>query len=154
MTQGQQPERDPMSELQRELREMGTQLESAFRMMLESDRTKQIKSDLTAGIREISSQMRSTIEQAQQDPRLKDAEERGRKAIEEAEERGRKAIEEARESKVVQEMQELLVTGVTQINQQLRKLVERIETETRPSTPTQNVPVEQDPKTGETTKLD
>ncbi|GAB4123509.1 MAG: hypothetical protein Fur005_35380 [Roseiflexaceae bacterium] len=143
MTQGQQPDRDPMSELQRELREMGTQLESAFRMMMESDRTKQIKSDLTAGIREISSQMRSTIEQAQHDPRLK-----------EAEERGRKALEEARESKVVQEMQELFVMGVTQINQQLRKLVERIEAETRPSTPTQHVPVEQDPKTGETTKLD
>ena len=77
--------------------------------------------------------------------------------VQQAEQRGRQAVEQARESKVVQDIQETIVTGLAQLNTQLRKVVERLESEvSRPSGPTsQNVPVEHEPaSTGETTKLD
>lgn len=138
-----EPEKDVVTELQNELREMGKQLEAAFRATVESDQAKRIQSELTAGVREISTQVRSAVQNMSSDAR-----------IQEAEERGRQAFQQARESKVVQDMQELLVTGISQINTQLRNLVDRMEQSAKASPTTQNVPVEQEPKTGETTKLD
>lgn len=138
-----EPEKDVVTELQNELREMGKQLEATFRATVESDQAKRIQSELAAGVREISTQVRSAVQNMSSDAR-----------IQEAEERGRQAFQQARESKVVQDMQELLVTGISQINTQLRNLVDRMEQSAKASPTTQNVPVEQEPKTGETTKLD
>jgi hypothetical protein len=134
-----------VANLEREVREMGKQLEAAFRATVTSDHAKRVQSDLTAGVRELSTQLRTAVETLQRDPR-----------VQEVEERGRQAIEQARESKLVQEMQDVLVTGISQLNVQLRKLVERIETDSAASgsTPTQNVPIEEEPSTGETTRLD
>jgi hypothetical protein len=137
------PDKDVVAELQNELREMGKQLEAAFRATVESDRAKRIQSDLAAGVRELSGQMRTTIENVQRDPR-----------IQEAEERGRQAISQARDSKVVQEMQEVLISGIAQINVALKKFVERIDQEAKASQGTQHVPIDHEPTTGETTKLD
>jgi hypothetical protein len=140
-----EPEKDVVVELQHELREMAKQLEAAFRATLESDRTKRVQSDLASGVRELTFQVGKAVENLQKDPR-----------VAEAEERGRQAINQARDSKVVQEMQDLLVSGISQINVQLRKVVERLEQETKPATETQHVPVDHEPTptTGETTKLD
>ena len=141
------PGQDASSDLIKELREMGQQLESAFRAAIESDRAKQLQKDIIGGVRELSGQVQSAVKSLQTDPR-----------VQQAEERGRQAIENARESKVVQDIQETIVTGLTQLNNQLRKVVDRIEAETasRPATPpAQNVPVDQEPPaTGETTRLD
>jgi heparin binding hemagglutinin HbhA len=138
-----EPEKDVVSELQNELREMGKQLEAAFRTTIESEQAKKIQADLAAGVRELSSQVRTAVQNASNDPR-----------VQEAEERGRQAFNQARESKVVQDMQELLISGISQINTQLRNLVDRMEQSAKPGQTTQHVPVEQEPKTGETTKLD
>jgi heparin binding hemagglutinin HbhA len=137
------PEKDVAAELQQELREMGKQLEAAFRTTLESDRAKRVQADLAAGARELSSQVRTAVENFSKS-----------EALQEAEERGRQAINQARQSKVVHEMQDLLLAGISQINSQLSKLVERMEQESKPATPTQHVPVDHEPTTGETTKLD
>jgi sugar-specific transcriptional regulator TrmB len=136
-------DKDVGAELQQELRELTRQLETAFRATLESERTKRIQADLAAGVRELSGQVRNAVENVAKDPR-----------VQEAEERGRQAISQARESKVVQEVQDVLITGISQLNMQLRKLVERIEQEGKNVTNTQHVPVEQEPNTNETTKLD
>jgi heparin binding hemagglutinin HbhA len=136
-------DRDVMSELQTELREMGKQLESAFKATIESDQAKKIQADLAAGVRELSSQVRTAVQNASSDPR-----------VQEAEERGRQAFTQARESRIVQDMQELLISGISQINTQLRNLVDRMEQSAKPGPSTQHVPVDQEPKTGETTKLD
>jgi hypothetical protein len=137
-------DKDFVAELQTELREMGRQLEAAFRATLESDRTKRLQSDLAAGVRELSSQVKSAVENIQKDPR-----------VQEAEERGRQAVAQARDSKAAQEVQELLITGIGQLNTQLRKFVERLESERAAApTPTQHVKVDHEPTTGETTKLD
>jgi len=142
-----QPDKDS-TDLVKELREMGQQLEAAFRAAIESDRAKQLQKDIAGGVRELTGQIQSAVKSVQTDPRFQ-----------KAEERGKQAFEQARESKVVNDIQETIVTGLTQLNAQLRKVVERIDAETnRPSagsTPSQNVPVENEPSatTGETTRL-
>ena len=45
-----EPEKDVVTELQNELREMGKQLEAAFRATVESDQAKRIQSELAAGV--------------------------------------------------------------------------------------------------------
>ncbi len=141
------PDRDT-PDLKEELREMGQQLERAFRTVVESERTKQLQRDLAAGLREVTAQLRVAVENLQRDPRLK-----------QAEERGREALEDIRETKVAQEIQEAVVTGIATLNVQLRRLVERIEQEAnaapKPPTTSQDVPIEQEPPaTGETRRLD
>ncbi len=137
---------DGNSDLAKELREMGKQLEAALRAAVESDRAKQLQQDIAGGVRELSNQVQSAVKSLQSDTRFQ-----------QAEERGRQAIAQARESKVVQDIQETFVAGLAQLNTQLRKVVERIESEiNKPeSTPVQNVPVEHETATtGETTRLD
>jgi hypothetical protein len=143
---GNESDKEFVANLEKELREMGKQLEAAFRATIESDRAKRMQADLTAGVRELSGQLRTAVDSLQKDPRLQ-----------EVEERGRQALEQARESKFVSEVQDVLVTGIAQLNTQLRKLVERIEAESGASsgaTTTQHVPIEEEPNTGETTRLD
>jgi heparin binding hemagglutinin HbhA len=141
----QQPGQDKDSaELMNELREMGQQLEAAFRAAIQSDRAKQLQKDLAGGVREITAQLKTAVKTVQSDARFQ-----------QAEERGRQAVAQARESKVVQDIQETLVTGIGQLNEQLRKVVERLQAEANtPASSSQNVPVEDESAaTGETTRL-
>ena len=143
----QQPGQDKDSaDLLKELREMGQQLETAFRAAIQSDRAKQLQKDLAGGVREITEQLKTAAKTVQSDTRFQ-----------QAEERGRQAVAQARESKVVQDIQETLVNGIAQLNDQLRKVVDRIQAESdapSSSPSTQNVPVEDESAaTGETTRL-
>ena len=133
------------ADLLNELREMGQQLEAAFRAAVESDRAKQLQKDIAGGVRELTSQLKTAVKTVQTDPRFQ-----------QAEERGRQAVQQARESKVVQDIQETVITGLAQLNEQLRKVVDRIQTEANSSSAgsSQNVPVEDESAaTGETTRL-
>lgn len=132
------------ADLVTELREMGQQLEAAFRAAIESERAKQLQRDLAGGVREMSTQIQEALKSVQTNPR-----------VQQAEERGREAIGKAQQSQVVQDVQETVISGIGQLNLQLRKLVERLEQNRTQaaSTPTQHVPVENDPATGETTRL-
>jgi BMFP domain-containing protein YqiC len=148
--EGQDPKsesaRNAMNDLSNELREMGQQLEAAFRAALESERTKQLQRDLAGGIRELSTQIQSALRSVQSNPR-----------VQQAEERGRQVFAQARESKVAQDLQETIVGGIAQLNDQLRKLVDRLENDSSAqasNSPTQQVPIEHEPATGETTRLD
>lgn len=133
------------ADLLNELREMGQTIETAFRTFVESDRAKQMQSDVARSVREVTSAMRDAAEKLQSDPR-----------VAEAEERGRQAFDRARESQAFHDLQAALVGGLSHLNEQLRKLVEKLEADRAASSnpPTEHVPVEQPPATGETTKLD
>jgi hypothetical protein len=146
-TPNQQPGQDKDSgDLLTELREMGQQLEAAFRAAIQSDRAKQLQKDLAGGVREITEQLKTAAKTVQTDTRFQ-----------QAEERGRQAVAQARESKVVQDIQETLINGISQLNEQLRKVVDRIQSEANASSSSsaaQNVPVDdQSAATGETTRL-
>ena len=144
---GQQPDHDKDSgDLLSELREMGQQLEMAFRAAIQSERAKQLQKDLAGGVHEITEQLKTAAKTVQNDTRFQ-----------KAEERGRQAVAQARESKVVQDIQETLVTGIAQLNEQLRKVVDRLQSDVNaPSSGSsaQDVPVDdQSASTGETTRL-
>jgi len=146
-TPNQQPGNNKDSgDLLDELREMGQQLETAFRAAIQSDRAKQLQKDLAGGVREITEQLKTAAKTVQSDTRFQ-----------QAEERGRQSVAQARESKVVQDIQETLVSGIAQLNEQLRKVVDRLQNEVNaPSSgpAAQDVPVDdQSAATGETTRL-
>jgi hypothetical protein len=132
-----------------ELREMGQQLEAVFRAAVESERTKQLQRDLAGGFREMTHQVQSALKSVQENPR-----------VQQAEERGREVFNQAQQSKVVQDVQETVISGIAQLNEQLRKIVDRLEHEPSDpppsSVPKQDVKVETEtpPATGDTTKLD
>lgn len=135
-------------DLKEELREMGQQLERAFRAVVESERAKQLQKDVAAGVREVTTQLRSAVDTMQQDPR-----------VQQAESRGREALNQVQATKLGSDLQDAFVTGLSSLNAQLRKLVERIEQEANAappaSTPTTQVPIEHEPPaTGPTSKLD
>jgi hypothetical protein len=141
-----QPDRDS-TDLMKELREMGQQLEAAFRAAIESERAKQLQKDIAGGVRELTGQIQSAVKSVQTDPR-----------VQKAEERGKQALEQARESKVVNDIQETIISGLAHLNAQLRKVVERIDAEANKpgGAAAHDVPVEHEPPaaTGETTRLD
>ena len=133
------------NDLSNELREMGQQLEAAIRAALESERAKQLQRDLAGGMRELSNQIQHALKSVQSSPRLQ-----------QAEERGRQVLAQARDSKVAQDLQDTIVGGIAQLNDRLRKLVDRLENDSsaQSSNPaTQQVPIEQEPAIGETTRL-
>ena len=140
---------DIADDLMQEIREFGSQLEAAFRAALESERTKQLQRDLMGGLKELSAQVKTAVKSVQENPR-----------VQQASERGKEALRNAQSSKATQDLQETIVAGVAQLNVQLRKLVERLETADAEapasSTPTQQVPIETDATsaTGPTTRLD
>jgi heparin binding hemagglutinin HbhA len=136
--------RNAASDLASELREMGQQLEAAFRAAIESEQAKQLQRDLVGGVHEMSTQIKATLQSLQSNPR-----------IQQAEERGRQMFAQARESKAVHDLQETIVNGIAHLNNQLRKLVDRLESDASASpNAAQDVPIEREPATGETTRLD
>jgi hypothetical protein len=133
-----------------ELREMGQQLEAVIRAAIESDRSKQLQRDIAGGVKELTTQVKTALKSVQETSQFQ-----------QASEKGRETIHRAQHSKTVNDLQETLITGIAQLNLQLRKLVDRIEqpssspTGEASSSTVQTVPVEHDTAsaTGETTRL-
>lgn len=142
------PQNDPNKEtpdLAHELREMGQQLEAAFKAAIESERAKQLQRDLAGGANELAAQIRTALQSLQSNPK-----------VQQASERGRQAFDQAQQSKVAHDLQETIVTGIAQLNDQLRKLVARLESQQSgsPGSTTGTQQQDQPPATGETTRLD
>jgi heparin binding hemagglutinin HbhA len=112
------------SDLVKELREMGQQLETAFRTAIESDRAKQLQQDIVGGVRELAGQVQSAVKTLQENPR-----------VQQAEQRGRQAVEQARDSKVVDRLE-------NEANKPGGPAAQNVPVEQEP------------PATGETTRLD
>ena len=123
-------------DLVNELREMGQQLESMFRAFVESDRARQLQRDLAGGVQEISKQVQVALRSAQSNPRFQ-----------QAEERGRQVLSQAQQSKLVNDVQEALVNGLAQLNEQIKRATERLQEDERSnasSRTAQQVPIEVD----------
>ncbi len=122
-------------DLVNELREMGQQLESMFRAFVESDRAKQLQRDLAGGVQEISKQVQIALRSAQENPRFQ-----------QAEERGRQVLSQAQQSKLVNDVQETLISGLAQLNMQIKRATERLQQEENASrgTTAQQGPIEVD----------
>lgn len=123
-------------DLVNELREMGQQLEQMLRAFVESDRAKQLQRDLSGGVKEITRQVQLALKSAQSNERFQ-----------QAEERGRQALNQAQQSKLVNDVQETLVSGMAQLNAQLKRATDRLQEDERANasgTTAQHVPIEVD----------
>ncbi|PDW03147.1 hypothetical protein [Candidatus Viridilinea mediisalina] len=140
-----QPPNDDQSkqsqgEIANELRELSQQIETLFRNVLQTEKARQIQQDVSAGLKEIGTQLHSAAKSIQESPKFQ-----------EFVERGEQAVNQAQQNKVAQDFQESLARGISQLNDQLAAFIARTREDgaspggtARPS----------EPSTGETTRLD
>jgi uncharacterized phage infection (PIP) family protein YhgE len=104
------------SELGSALSEMARQIEAVLRAAITSDRAKELQDQVTTSVKQLAANVENTVQSVQSDPR-----------IQRVEERGREAWEQLQQQDVVQNVQYTLTTGLTQLNERLRKLAEGLE---------------------------
>jgi hypothetical protein len=128
MQQPQQNETDAATtnernELVTELQQLGQQLESTFRAFVAGP-GQTIKREVSDALQEMGTQVQRAVSAIQARPETAGIEQKARRAI-----------QQVGEKPIVREVEETLVSGVQQINLQLRKLVERLETQESSATP-------------------
>lgn len=132
-----------------ELRELGQQLEQAFRSALENERAKNLQRDFIAGIREIGNQMQLGLSSLKDDPRVQNLAERGQQVV-----------NQAQESPAARDFQQALARGVAQLKEQIASFNTQMQSRdvppAGPAAQSVNIEHEEDehPATGETTRLD
>lgn len=131
MTQSNQSPNQP-PDLGSALRELGQQLETAFRAAIDNEHTRQVQQELVSGFRNLGEQVQSALKTIAEDPRLQELAERGQQKLHELE-----------RSQAAQELQHALAQGIDQLNKQLAEFIRRIQT-----------PAGGEPSTGATTPLD
>lgn len=103
------------SEMVSELQELGRQLESTFRAFVAGP-GQTIRREIGESLQELGSQVQRAVGAIQERPEAADLEQKARNVA-----------NQVRESSVVAEVQETLVSGLQQLNQQLKRLSERLE---------------------------
>ncbi len=146
--QSEQPQETPQqAELSKELRELGQQLEQAFRGVVESENAKKLQRDFVSGLREIGSQMQTGLGSLKENPRVQNLTERGQQVV-----------NQAQESQASRDFQESLARGVAFLREQIASFNERQKTgAVVPTGDMQSVTIEHEeetPATGETTRLE
>lgn len=136
------------SDLGNELRELGQQLEQAFRGVFENERAKTLQRDFIAGIREIGNQMQEGLSTLKDNPHVQNLAERGQQAV-----------NQAQETPPAKEFQRALTRGVSLMKEQIETFNTRMaEQASKSSQGTQNIAIEheegKEAATGETTYLD
>jgi hypothetical protein len=147
----QQPEQtqetQQQAELSKELRELGQQLEQAFRGVVEGENAKKLQRDFVSGLREIGVQMQTGLSSLKENPR-----------VQTLTERGQQVVNQAQESQASRDFQESLARGVAFLREQIASFNERQKTEAvAPTSDSQTVTIEREeetPTTGETTRLE
>ena len=128
------------SELMAELQQLGQQLESTFKAFVAGP-GQTIRREVTEAFQELGTQVQRAVAAVQEKPQTA-----------ELEQKARRALHQATEKPFVREVEETLVTGVQQINTQLRKLVDRMESQAPQQSatgPTQKLYVEDESGLGE-----
>ncbi|MBU6335862.1 MAG: hypothetical protein KGS47_15855 [Chloroflexi bacterium] len=104
------------ADLERELRELVTQVGATFRAFLESERTQQLRREIERGTRDLADHLRTSVDSACHDPR-----------VAEVGERSRQAFSQAVDHKIVQDVQDAIAGGLAQINARLRDIVTELD---------------------------
>ncbi len=109
-------EKRPESDLADQLRELGRQLGLALRAAWESEQRQQLEKEIGEGLKDLGKQIEQAVAAAKASPQTQKVKEQ----------MGR-VVETARQSEAVQEMREGLAAGLRELNEELRKLVEKIQ---------------------------
>ncbi|MCC7355370.1 MAG: hypothetical protein IT330_16635 [Anaerolineae bacterium] len=104
------------STLADELRELGKQLGLALRAAWESEERQQMEKELGEGLKDLGKQIEQAMASAKTSPQTQKVKEQ----------MGR-VVETARQSEAVQEMREGVASGLRELNEELRKLVEKMQ---------------------------
>jgi hypothetical protein len=99
-----------------ELRELGKQLSLALRTAWESEQRQQLQKEIGEGLQELSKQVDQAVAAAKTSPQTQ-----------RVKEQVSRVAETARQSETVHEIREDMVEGLHQLNEELRRLVERMQ---------------------------
>lgn len=105
----------PKGDLFAELNQMGQKLGAAMQAAWESPKRKDLSEEVQEGLTEFSKQVDAAIKTARES-----------KLGEEVRETAEKVVDEVRQSKVLDEIRDGLITGLKQVNAQLDKLLGRM----------------------------
>lgn len=108
----------------RELQELGRQLVSTARTAWQSEQRRELQQDITMGLRSVADQLNEAVESVRLNPRS-----------EAMKERVSKVTSSARASDLVDDARGTLASGLRELNEQLRRLTERLEREDRATAP-------------------
>jgi hypothetical protein len=109
-------EQKPRSDVVKELEALGSQLVTAVKAMWDSEESRQLRQEIGDGFVDLGQKLDDAIKSAQ------DSE-----AAQELGEQFRETVDKARESDLAGKVQRNLTTGLQQLNAELSKLVESLE---------------------------
>lgn len=115
-------EERPESRLADELRELGKQLGLALRAAWESEERQRLEKEIGEGLKDLGKQLDQALQAAKVSPQTQ-------KVKEQVE----KVVETARQSEAVQEIREGLISGLRELNEELRRLVEKMQKKEGPT---------------------
>ena len=107
-----------------ELQELGRRLGAALQAALESDQSRNLQSQVSEGLQDLSRQVDETIKSARESEAAKDLGEQVHRVV-----------KTARESDVAQDIERGLVRGLRELNEQLDKLIESLQPREAPEAP-------------------
>jgi heparin binding hemagglutinin HbhA len=135
----------PQNDLANELRELGQQIEQLVRSSIDSDRAKEVQRDITNGMVEIGTQMQSALKAIADNPQVQQLAERGQQAIEQAQQNP--AIKDFQEAlaRGISQLNDQLSAFVSRTTNP---------PPAGPSSQPINIETDSEPNTGPTTRLD
>ena len=104
--------------LTHELRTLGTQIEAVVRAFLASDKAHQMQQELQSGVNELVTRLQDVAKSEQ---------------VSEVSEKGKQMVEKAFENPKVVQAHSQVVSGLSSLNEELRKLAESFAESTKPS---------------------
>ena len=107
-------------DITRELQELGRQLASTARAAWQSEQRQEIQQEMTEGIRSIRDQLADTVESLRTNPRAQTMTQSMKEQV-------GKAAETTRVTEIVDDVRGGLVSGLRELNDQLRRVAERLE---------------------------
>jgi hypothetical protein len=114
-------EQKPSSDILDELESLGQQLATAVKSLWESEDSRKLRKEIGEGFSELGRQLDTAVKSAQ------DSE-----AVHQFEEQVKETVHKARESDIAGKLEQHLVTGLRELNDQISKLVTSVEEKAEP----------------------
>lgn len=128
------------TDLNKELRDLGSQLERAVRGILNNDQAKNFQRDISSNINQISQQFETALKSINENADIKNLADQGQQVINQVQNK-------MQDISVIQDFQKALATGVSQLNKQLDEFISKQASEKKDASDKssmQNIPIEEE----------
>jgi phage-related protein len=119
-------EQKPSSDILDELDALGQQLATAVKSLWESEDSRKLRQEIGEGFAELGRQMDTAVKSAQES-----------EAVHQFEAQVKETMSKARESDIAGKLEQHLVTGLRELNEQIAKLVKSAEAEPEAEEPSE-----------------